>query len=236
MDHANPLYSPPAPNVDIDANVIPLTSAWTALADATSDWDVEGLSARYRPSSPVWRYRKRITCLCSSRMRRWLRSVRMGRFSKWFHVWVSGLLGADACCCSVNDFLGHGYVKEKTCEMEDRNMRVRKKRAVTKEICLWTELSFLELDAGHLATLQLLTQRRMHILQNDTTPAYKGSTTIPNGTQTATDRFRSRLITAPSARFLLGLSMIRTALYVTTPLFCSYRINALILDRTYLTS
>ena len=72
MDHANPLYSPPAPSVDIDANIIPLTGAWTALANATSDWDVEGLSARYRPSSPVWRYRKRIPCLCSSRMRRWL--------------------------------------------------------------------------------------------------------------------------------------------------------------------
>ena len=121
IDRANPLYSSPAPSVDIDANIIPLTSAWTALADATCDWDVEGLSARYRPSSPVWRYRKRIPCLCSSRMRRRLRSVRMGRFSKWFHVWVSGLLGADACCCSVMNFLGHGYVKEKTREMEDHN-------------------------------------------------------------------------------------------------------------------
>ena len=58
MDRANPLYSPPAPGVDIDANVIPLTGAWTALANATSDWDVEGLSPRYRPSSPAWRYRK----------------------------------------------------------------------------------------------------------------------------------------------------------------------------------
>src|ERR1700709_1170240 len=43
MDHANPLYSPPAPSVDIDANIIPLTGAWTALAHATSDRDIEGL-------------------------------------------------------------------------------------------------------------------------------------------------------------------------------------------------
>ena len=47
--------------------------------------------------------------------------MRMGRFSKWFHVWVSGLLGADACCCSVINFLGHEYVKEKTREMEDHS-------------------------------------------------------------------------------------------------------------------
>ena len=47
--------------------------------------------------------------------------MRMGRFSKWFHVWVSGLLGADACCCSVMNFLGHEYVKEKAREMEDHN-------------------------------------------------------------------------------------------------------------------
>jgi pyrimidine and pyridine-specific 5'-nucleotidase len=46
--------------------------------------------------------------------------VRMGRFSKWFYVWVLGLLGADACC-SVMNFLGHEYVKEKTREMEDHN-------------------------------------------------------------------------------------------------------------------
>jgi hypothetical protein len=47
--------------------------------------------------------------------------VRMGRFSKWFHVWASGLLDPDPCCCSVMNFLGHEYVKEKTREMEDHN-------------------------------------------------------------------------------------------------------------------
>ena len=35
--------------------------------------------------------------------------------------WVSGLLDADARCCSVMNFLGHEYVKEKTHEMEDHN-------------------------------------------------------------------------------------------------------------------
>ena len=45
----------------------------------------------------------------------------MGRFSQWFHVWVSGLLGADGCCGSVMNFLGHEYVKEKTRTMEDYN-------------------------------------------------------------------------------------------------------------------
>ena len=40
---ANPLYSSPAPSVGIDANIISLTGAWTALANATSDRDVEGL-------------------------------------------------------------------------------------------------------------------------------------------------------------------------------------------------
>jgi hypothetical protein len=64
----------------------------------------------------------------------------------------SGLLGADACCCSVMNFLGHEYVKEKTSEMEDHNYEVRKKRAVMKEMCLWTGVSFLELAAGHPAT------------------------------------------------------------------------------------
>jgi hypothetical protein len=48
-------------------------------------------------------------------------------------------------------FLGHEYVKEKT--RRTIIMRVRKKRTVTKEMCLWTEVSFLELDAGHPATL-----------------------------------------------------------------------------------
>jgi pyrimidine and pyridine-specific 5'-nucleotidase len=43
MDRANPLYSSPAPSIDIDANVIPLAGAWAALANATSDRDVKGL-------------------------------------------------------------------------------------------------------------------------------------------------------------------------------------------------
>ncbi|KAG2033224.1 WD40-repeat-containing domain protein [Suillus americanus] len=34
-DHANPMFSSPTPSVDIDANIIPLSGAWAALAHAT---------------------------------------------------------------------------------------------------------------------------------------------------------------------------------------------------------
>ncbi|KAG1780026.1 hypothetical protein EV702DRAFT_1211711 [Suillus placidus] len=34
-DHANPMFASPTPNVDIDANIIPLSGAWAALAHAT---------------------------------------------------------------------------------------------------------------------------------------------------------------------------------------------------------
>jgi pyrimidine and pyridine-specific 5'-nucleotidase len=52
MGRANPLYSFPAPSVDIDANIMSLTDAWTALANARSDHPVEGLLDPL-PSSPV---------------------------------------------------------------------------------------------------------------------------------------------------------------------------------------
>jgi dihydrodipicolinate synthase/N-acetylneuraminate lyase len=58
----------------------------------------------------------------------------MGRFSKWFHVWVSSLLGADTCCCSVMNFLGHECVKETTRGMEDQNYE--DETAMRKEISL----------------------------------------------------------------------------------------------------
>jgi pyrimidine and pyridine-specific 5'-nucleotidase len=35
MDQANPMFSSPTPSVDIDANIIPLSGAWAALAHAT---------------------------------------------------------------------------------------------------------------------------------------------------------------------------------------------------------
>jgi len=42
-DRANPLLSSPTPRVDIDANIMPLSGAWAALAHATSDRGAKGL-------------------------------------------------------------------------------------------------------------------------------------------------------------------------------------------------
>lgn len=42
-DRANPLLSSPTPSVNIDANIMPLSGAWAALAHAMSDRGVKGL-------------------------------------------------------------------------------------------------------------------------------------------------------------------------------------------------
>jgi pyrimidine and pyridine-specific 5'-nucleotidase len=51
MDRVNPLYSSPAPSIDIDADIIPLAGAWAAIANATSDRDVKGLLGPLPPKS-----------------------------------------------------------------------------------------------------------------------------------------------------------------------------------------
>ncbi|KAJ8583400.1 hypothetical protein M405DRAFT_884858 [Rhizopogon salebrosus TDB-379] len=102
MDRANPLYSSPAPIVDIDANVRPPAGAWAALANATSDRDVKGLSGPL-PS--------KFTGLAVPE--------RNSMSMQLTHEEV--VVGCADGTIYVMNFLGHEYVKEKTREMEDHN-------------------------------------------------------------------------------------------------------------------
>ncbi|KAJ8584685.1 hypothetical protein M405DRAFT_884194 [Rhizopogon salebrosus TDB-379] len=102
MDCANPLYSSPAPSVDINANIIPLAGAWAALANATSDRDVKGLLGPLPP---------KFTGLAVPE--------KNPMSMQLTHEEV--VVGCADGTIYVMNFLGHEYVKEKTREMEDQN-------------------------------------------------------------------------------------------------------------------
>ncbi|KAJ8584677.1 hypothetical protein M405DRAFT_845010, partial [Rhizopogon salebrosus TDB-379] len=95
MDRANPLYSSPAPSVDIDVNIIPLASAWAALANATSDRDVKGLLGPLPP---------KFTSLAVPE--------KNPMSMQLTHEEV--IVGCADGTVYVMNFLGHEYVKEKT--------------------------------------------------------------------------------------------------------------------------
>ncbi|KAG1732864.1 uncharacterized protein EDB91DRAFT_1251601 [Suillus paluster] len=96
MDHANPMFSAPTPNVNIDANIIPLSGAWAALAHATSDRGVKGLLGPLPPKfSGLAVPEKNPMSMQLTHEEGSGRVRRMGPFS------------------GVMNFLGHEYVKER---------------------------------------------------------------------------------------------------------------------------
>ncbi|OAX42753.1 hypothetical protein K503DRAFT_682620 [Rhizopogon vinicolor AM-OR11-026] len=99
-DRANPLFSSPTPSVDIDANIIPLSGAWAALAHATSDRGVKGL---FGPLPPKFNG---------------LAVPEKNPMSMQLtHEEV--VVGCADGTIYVMNFLGHQYVKEKTRGMEE---------------------------------------------------------------------------------------------------------------------
>ncbi|OJA10850.1 hypothetical protein AZE42_06129 [Rhizopogon vesiculosus] len=99
-DRANPLFSSPTPSVNIDANIIPLSGAWAALAHATSDRGVKGL---FGPLPP------KFTGLAVPE--------KNPMSMQLTHEEV--VVGCADGTIYVMNFLGHEYVKEKTRGMEE---------------------------------------------------------------------------------------------------------------------